>query len=239
MVECFPAPMGPAFSVEYKMQQSTNPPSLLLIRHGETQWNKEGRLQGQQDTPLSLTGIRQCQAVADNVKGILQSFEQHHYWMSPLARTQQTASICAAVWGVPFRRFQRDPALMERHYGKWEGHTLSEVAEHMTAEYLAFQTDRWHYASPGGESLAQVYQRAQQWLTVLPSDGLHIVVSHSGCLAALHSLYCQTDKQQTANLEIVQTSSILLHQGRAQVLELSPTLLANYQLQDGGRQVRL
>ncbi len=87
---------------------------VLIIRHGETQWNRQGKLQGRLDTPLTLNGVRQAMAVAAHHKRCIQETQDIQFWVSPLGRAKQTASILADLWEVPFNYFKENPALTER-----------------------------------------------------------------------------------------------------------------------------
>ena len=95
-------------------------PTLLVIRHGETQWNVAGRLQGRRDTPLTANGMRQALAVAVRLSETVADLDEAAFWVSPLGRARQTASILADIWSHPFERFREEPLLAERSYGAFE-----------------------------------------------------------------------------------------------------------------------
>ena len=73
--------------------------TIYLIRHGETTWNRAGRLQGQADSPLTLKGTRQIEAVADTLRNLLKN-QNYVFWASPIGRTQQSASIICDIIGT-------------------------------------------------------------------------------------------------------------------------------------------
>jgi len=92
---------------------------LLLVRHGETDWNAEGRLQGHTDRPLNKYGRRQAKELADRLAGE----GAHAIYASDLVRAKETAEIVGARLGLPV---VIDPDLREKHWGTWEGLTGDE-----------------------------------------------------------------------------------------------------------------
>lgn len=196
----------------------TKLPTILLIRHGETQWNIEGRLQGGQDTPLTLNGFRQICAVAENTRDIwtkLSATGTVSYISSPLGRARQTASILADSWGIRYSEFQSHDAIAERNYGAWEGMTLSEVSRIRPAEFGAHQRDLWDYQVPGGESKSQLCARIERWLARLSTDQPHVVVTHSGCFRLIRGLYVRASKMEMDAYREPQTTSYLLSDSNA------------------------
>ena len=136
---------------------------LLLVRHGETDWNAEGRLQGQTDRPLSDYGRRQAQQLADE----LGSEEFEAIYSSDLIRARETAEIIARRLELPVKL---DPDLREKDWGTWEGLTSVE-------------RDRVEFA---GESTEAHQQRILEALRRIaerhPRDGVVLVVTHGGSM---------------------------------------------------------
>ena len=125
---------------------------LILIRHGETDWNVEGRYQGQADPPLNARGIQQAYALAD----ALEDVGLDVIYSSPLRRAWQTAEIVARRLGVPL---YPEPRLMEIHQGDWQGHLRSEIAARYPELFHRWHTEPWQVTPPGGESLQEVQAR--------------------------------------------------------------------------------
>jgi broad specificity phosphatase PhoE len=125
---------------------------LLLIRHGETDWNVEGRYQGQEDPPLNRRGRDQALLLAEQLSGIPLDV----LYSSPLARARETARALEERLAVPVHFEAR---LMEIHLGDWGGRLAAEVAEKDAERYLRWDTDPWSVTPPGGESLFQVRER--------------------------------------------------------------------------------
>ena len=130
--------------------------TLLLIRHGETAWNAERRLQGHIDIALNDEGLRQAQALA----AALASEHVDAIVASDLQRASQTAQAVASVLGLPV---STDPGLRERCYGGFEGLLYAEIDARFPAEFAAWQARDIDAVMPAGvrvaESFRQFYQR--------------------------------------------------------------------------------
>jgi broad specificity phosphatase PhoE len=154
---------------------------LILARHGETDWNREGRYQGQADPPLNAAGQSQAEILAERLAG--QPLEAAY--SSNLRRALQTARAVARVTGV---RLHIDPRLREVNQGEWEGMLATEIAQVYPAEWAACQRDPVHGRPPGGESVEEVAGRV--WAAVDDILGRHpvgpvLIVSHALALATL------------------------------------------------------
>lgn len=153
---------------------------LILIRHGETAWNRERRMQGQTDTQLSDVGRAQAEAVG-------QRLARHPFaalYSSDLARAWDTAAAIARASGHEIRR---EPALRERTFGVFEGLTYDEMARRYPAEHARFSARDPEYAVPGGESPRQFFER-----TLACMEG--IAAAHAGeCVVVVtHGLVLDT-----------------------------------------------
>jgi len=127
--------------------------NLLLVRHAETEWNRERRYQGWTDTPLSERGRAQAAAAGR----LLARQALVAVWSSPLARAVETARAIAEPQGLPV---SVSPAFMEMRFGDWEGLTVAEVTARFPEEYRQWADAPQLVARPGGETLADVRQRA-------------------------------------------------------------------------------
>ena len=125
---------------------------LLLLRHAETDWNRERRYQGWTDTSLSAAGHAQAEAAAR----LLSGSRLGAVWASPLRRARDTAAAIAAPHGL---EVQTDPAFREMGFGPWEGLTVSEVSARFPDAYRIW-IEAPHRASwSGAETLAEVRER--------------------------------------------------------------------------------
>jgi probable phosphoglycerate mutase len=157
---------------------------LVLIRHGETEWNAAGRLQGAIDVPLSERGVWQAQRVAERLA--TEPFAA--VVASDLARAMQTAAPLAAALGI---EVQPEPRLRERAYGIFEGERYAGLAERYPAEWAAHLARDPDWVIPGGESIAQLRDRVCAALADLAQrhSGAQIaVVAHGGVLDAAYRL---------------------------------------------------
>jgi broad specificity phosphatase PhoE len=162
-------------------------PVLYYVRHGETDWNVAGRLQGWHDPALNAVGRRQAAVCADILRDLIEregcSPLDCGYVTSPLQRARQTAEIMRAALGLAPGEYRVDPRLREIGFGEWEGLTLREVRSRAPQELAARERDKWAFVPPGGESYAQVALRMREWYEAL--NGNTVVIAHGGTARAL------------------------------------------------------
>lgn len=212
-------------------------PTLLVIRHGETQWNVAGRLQGSRDTPLTANGVRQAQAVAVRLSETVAGLSDTAFWVSPLGRARQTASIFADIWSLPFECFGEEPLLAERCYGVWEGRLHSEIERDLPEQHDAHMYDPWDYSMPGGESRTMLTERLLAWLRTLDRNRPHVAVTHSGCLRALRGIYTRASPAEILAYREPQTSAFLLSAGSEHMLSVPTATLHAFGCEGEGRTV--
>ena len=210
---------------------------VLIIRHGETQWNLQGKLQGRLDTPLTLNGVRQAMAIAVQHKSFIQETQDIQFWVSPLGRAKQTASILADLWEVPFSYFKEIPALAERGYGCWEGLSQEEIKATRAQEFESNSRDPWNFAMEGGESRAKLANRLHEWVEELSADSLHVAITHSGCLRSLRGLYTGVSLDVQLGYNEPQTTAVLLCEGREELIDVPSAVLTDFGCQGRGRTV--
>ena len=101
---------------------------IYMIRHGQTAWNAEGRLQGQKDIPLNYTGRAQAAGNGHALKALLgAAVSDFDFVASPLGRTRETMEILRRAMGLDPLAYRTDKRLVEVSFGDWEGHTLEEL----------------------------------------------------------------------------------------------------------------
>jgi len=125
---------------------------LIIIRHGETDWNIEGRYQGQADPPLNKKGFSQARKLASE----LTKTGLDVIFSSPLQRAFQTAKVIAEPLNIPVNI---EPRLMEIHQGEWQTLLVTEIAARYPEVFHLWETQPWTVRIPGGESIFQVQQR--------------------------------------------------------------------------------
>ena len=162
---------------------------LLIVRHGQTAWNSDGRFQGQLDIPLDETGQLQAAAVARRLAGE----RPLAIYTSDLSRAWQTArsiqnAIAEASAPDPLPPLILEPRLREMHFGEWQGLTYAEIKDCQPELLAAWEADWLTNAPPGGETLAQLVERVQavyhEILKAHP-DGTVILVGHGGALQTI------------------------------------------------------
>jgi alpha-ribazole phosphatase len=162
---------------------------ILLVRHGETTWNQQSRLQGQSDTPLSARGERQAARLG---KRLVQE-EIDVVYASDLERAWRTAEI--AVAGRPLE-VQRSPVWRELSFGAWEGRVYDDVARQDPELAERRLADPAHVAPPGGENLTDLARRlmpAAEGLRDAHDGQTVLVVTHGGCLRVLACALLELD----------------------------------------------
>lgn len=159
----------------------SNETTLVLIRHGETEWNQTGRYQGHADSPLTPRGMAQARAVAQALDG--QKFDA--FYSSDLGRAKRTATIIADKLG---RRFLTDPRLREQHYGLMQGHDGKRARELDPGFFDSLSSGDADYAPKGGESRRQRHDRAVEALSDIAGnhlEGTILVITHGGIVDSL------------------------------------------------------
>jgi len=161
--------------------------TLLLVRHGETDWNRDGRWQGGSDTRLNDLGREQARALAEQLDG-----EIDVLYSSDLARARETAEIVAARLGLEVRL---DPRLRERGFGSWEGLTTIEVEERFADAHR-----RWLAGEGAGADDAEAFEDFSARVGDFLSDVLRLhpgedvlVISHGGSIRVIHALAAGVD----------------------------------------------
>lgn len=155
---------------------------IIIVRHGQTEWNRESRVQGYRDSALTEEGIAQAQALAARLAS--ESFAA--LLSSDLGRAAHTARIIAEHTG---HRVRVEPSLRERNYGILEGLTREEFRVQYPDAALRYDSRDPDYAIPGGESQREFVARVVAAFNALADEfyGQRIVVvSHGGALAAFH-----------------------------------------------------
>jgi len=188
---------------------------IYYIRHGETSWNAEGRLQGAQDIPLNDLGRKQA-AHAGNVLADLLKRDGHDkavlpFVASPLQRARATMELVRGALKLPPEKYSLDDRLREIGYGVWEGSTLAEMQAADPVLYAKRLTATWTMAPEGGETYAEVQTRMRDWYDSVKGDT--VAVAHGGTARALMvALGIETPKS-AADLPIEQGAVYVFHDG--------------------------
>lgn len=164
---------------------------ILAIRHGETAWNAQQRLQGHTDVALNERGLVQAERLAD----ALRDEPLSAIFSSDLLRARQTAAPCARAHGL---MVGLDPGLRERRFGAFEGHTYAEIETRWPEAAAAWRRREPHFAAPGGEALAAFQARCVEAVlrvaTRHPGQTI-VIVAHGGVLDVLYRAASRADLQ--------------------------------------------
>jgi broad specificity phosphatase PhoE len=162
-------------------------PTIYYIRHGETDWNAQGRLQGGRDIPLNDLGRKQATLAGGILAGLLaregRSAQSLDFVASPLGRARRTMELVRGALSLPPQGYALDDRLREIGYGRWEGSTFAQMRASDPELFARRRADKWKVPPPDGESYAEVQARMRDWYDGLTADT--VAVAHGGTARAL------------------------------------------------------
>jgi len=191
-------------------------PILYFVRHGETDWNAEGRLQGQKDIPLNPLGRRQAAEAAGTLRALGLPVERFDYVSSPLQRTRDTMELLRGTLGLATDAYRLDARIQEISFGTWEGMTWREVRRRDPAGAAAREADKWNMVPPEGESYAGLAERVAPVLDTL--NGETLMVAHGGVARALMVLIAGISPLDAPTRDIWQGRVLRFSNGTAEWL---------------------
>lgn len=181
-------------------------PTIYYIRHGETEWNALGRLQGVQDIPLNALGRTQSvhagHVLADLLARDRQSASSIGFVASPLGRARQTMELVRGTMKLPLSGYAIDDRLREIGYGNWEGWTLDQAQAKDPDLFARRLADKWTVSPIGGETYVSVQARMSEWYRGLKADT--VAVAHGGTARALMVELGFKSPEDAADLKIEQ-----------------------------------
>ncbi len=191
-------------------------PPIYFLRHGETDYNAAGRLQGRLDIPLNAKGRGQAARNGGVLAELIDEPGSVHYISSPLLRTRQTMQIARGCLKLPETPFDTDERLLEIDFGRWEGKVWDEIKRDDTDAYAARQADGFNHAVPEGESYAMVMARVQAWFAdvVRPT----VVVAHGGIMRCLRGHVLGLPPEAILHLTVPQDKVMLIDGGAVRLL---------------------
>lgn len=162
-------------------------PILFYIRHGETDWNVAGRLQGRREVPLNRRGRAQGRHCGEILRDLFLHNKRNptdlDYVSSPLGRARVTMELVRGALALDVQGYKVDYRLAEIAFGAWEGFTISQLRTRDPQRISARERDKWHFVPPGGESYAMVAERMRDWYERLTQDT--VVTAHGGTARGL------------------------------------------------------
>jgi len=162
-------------------------PTVYYIRHGETDWNVAGRLQGRRDVPLNARGRAQGTQCGGILRDLLaregRDAAAFDYVSSPLGRASATMELVRPALALPAGGYRIEPRLAEIAFGDWEGFTIAQLHNHDPQRIAQREHDKWHFLPPGGESYEMVSARMRDWYESLDRDT--VATAHGGTARGL------------------------------------------------------
>jgi probable phosphoglycerate mutase len=181
---------------------------IYFIRHGETEWNARGKLQGRLDIPLNATGRSQALRNGSVLADILDRPSDLDYVVSPLLRTRETMEIVRGAMHLQPDQFRLDERLIEISFGEWEGRTWDEIKKDDAVVYRERKKDSFNSVIPGGESYAMVMTRVLAWLKDVSQST--VAVSHGGIMRCLRGHVLGLPEKEILHLEVPQDKVMII-----------------------------
>ena len=183
---------------------------IYLLRHGQTEWNRDNRLQGQGNSELTELGCAQAEQLAELLAREIAEPERFRLISSPLKRARETAESIARKLALPI---EYDARLAEVALGEWEGRLHDEVLRE-NASLLAGSTPYdWYFRAPGGETFEAMMSRVSGWMRESGKQNL-IAVCHGMSGRFVRGLYANLDRETMLLLPVPQDGFYLLDGGR-------------------------
>ncbi len=185
-------------------------PPVYFLRHGETAWNQERRLQGQRDIALNATGLEQARRMAAKLRQVVPVLEGYKLTASPLGRARQTMDAVLAVYGLTAKAVSVEPRLAELSFGEAEGKQWADIhAMGIEPEVRPEQYHDWRPA--GGESYADGRERVLAWLESLEAPT--IAVAHGGISRIVRGIVFDLPKGEIVRLRVPQDRFFRIQDG--------------------------
>lgn len=193
----------------------TMPTPLLYVRHGQTDWNLVGRMQGGQDIPLNETGRKQAcrngMVMRDFLIDLGKTSDDFVFVSSPMVRARETMEILRKEMGLVPEEYKVDERLREITFGEVEGMTVPEMKIDRPEVVRMRREDKWGYVHPGGESYKMVSERVAQWMA--EQQDPMIIVAHGVVMRVLRGLLCGYAPAEVPDLDTPQDKFLLWRDG--------------------------
>jgi len=184
-----------------------NYPTIILIRHGQTVWNEEGRFQGRLNSPLTKKGKLEAKENAKKLKKNIEDFENIKIFSSPLGRARDTAYIICDELGISRDRIIFDDRIIEFNYGIFEGQKREDMMK--LQEFHDREANKWSYEIENGESYILVQDRVKDFLNSIKDEEKVIIVAHEMVNRTIRGVYC--DYNNSVILRLKQPNDVILY----------------------------
>jgi broad specificity phosphatase PhoE len=187
-------------------------PLIYFMRHGQTDFNAAGRIQGSIDVPLNTHGRAQAKRNGGVLDELISQKPNFDFVASPLLRTRQTMEIVRTQMGLEPEAYRTDDRLQEIHFGAWGGMTMTEIAAQDSENYTRREADPWNIAPPEGECFRELYARVMDWLAEITKDT--VVVAHGGASRCLRGHFLKLAPQEIVHLDVPQDKILMIEDGK-------------------------
>jgi broad specificity phosphatase PhoE len=185
-------------------------PLVYIVRHGQTAWNAEFRLQGQADTDLNALGRGQATGNGHRLAELVKNPENFDFVASPMKRTRETMQRIRVAMKLDPDAYRTDPRLVEVNFGDWQGFTFPELETRYPGASRTRALDKWNFQPPGegAESYQMLLERVRPCFDAI--DRQTICVTHGGVMRTLFRFVLGVAEDEAANLEIPQNRLLKL-----------------------------
>ena len=189
-------------------------PLVYIVRHGQTQWNAEHRLQGQADTDINALGREQATRNGLRLAEFIKDPADFDFVASPMRRTCETMELMRAAMGLDPLAYRTDARLVELSFGDWQGFTFRELEARHPGSTHERRAAKWDFQPPGegAESYQMLLERIKPWFDAL--RGRTVCVTHGGVMRCLFRFVEGMSKTEAAGIEIPQDRLLRL-EGRS------------------------
>ena len=193
-------------------------PLVYFVRHGETAWNAEFRLQGQSDTDITELGRSQADRNGRRLAELILNPGDFDFVASPMRRTRETMERARAAMGLDPSAYRTDPRLVEVHFGDWQGFTFAELDASDPGSSARRDRDKWNFVPPGqgAESYQMLMERVLPWFDAL--DRNTVCVTHGGVLRCVFRIMDAMSETEAALVDIPQDRLLRLANDRLEWL---------------------
>jgi len=179
-------------------------PLVFIVRHGQTAWNAEARLQGQADTDLNGLGREQATGNGLRLAELVGDVRDFDFVASPMRRTRETMERIRAAMKLDPLAYRTDTRLIEVNFGDWQSFTFAELETQSPGAKRSRARDKWNFQPPGdgAESYQMLLERVKPYFDGI--DRRTVCVTHGGVMRTLFRFVLDMAEDEAANLEIPQ-----------------------------------
>jgi len=194
-------------------------PTIILVRHGQTEWNVEGRYQGRLNSNLTEKGKEQAKGNASKIAKVLELNEPFKIFSSPLGRAKESCHIICDELGIDKKEIIFDERISEFNYGIFEGQTKDECREKYPEVLEEREANKWSYQIEDGDSYILVTKRLKSWLESVADEKVVVMVAHEMVNRALRGIYCDLDSASMLKLRQANDLVLKLENSEENIIE--------------------